>query len=421
MTDAEAVARALDAADPLTRHRDRFLLPDGPDGPSGPPAAYFAGQSLGLQSVGVRDAIEAQLDAWAHLGIEGMFTAPYDWFTLDDTMRDAMGRIVGARSDEVAILNTLTVNIQLLLASFFRPTGTRRRILVDGPLFPSDRHALTSHLAWHGLDPATDLVTIDPRADEDCVRIEDLEAAIRDHGPSLALVFLAGVNFATGQALPIGRLTAAAHEVGAIAGWDLAHSAGNMPLALHDDDVDFATWCTYKYLNSGPGGPGAIFVHERQSARDDIPRLTGWWGARPDHRFDPDGPFVAGPGASAWKASTNPVLAMTPLAVSLAIFDEVGMPVLRERSVRLTGDLERRLADLGVEVVTPTAPDRRGSQLSMRFADAPAVLEAMGARGIVADFRSPDIIRVAPIPLYNTFHDAWRLEAALADVMTTSR
>jgi kynureninase len=308
------------------------------------------------------------------------------------------------------------VDIHLLLASFFRPAGARRRILVDAPLFPSDRHALRSHLAWRGLDPDADLIAIGPRTGEDTLRVEDLEAAIADHGSNLALVFLAGVNFATGQVLPIGRLTAAAHAAGAVAGWDLAHAAGNVPLALRDDDVDFAAWCTYKYLNSGPGGPGAIFVHERRSAEPDLPRLVGWWGAQADHRFDPDGPFVPSVGASAWKASTNPVLAMTPLAVSLAMFDEVGMPALRERSLRLTGYLAGLLDDAGVEVLTPTDPDARGSQLSMRFPDAPAVLRALETHGVIADFRAPDIIRVAPIPLYNRFHECWRLAGILREI-----
>jgi kynureninase len=414
--EAEADALARDDADPLSAYRERFLIPDGPAGPDGPPALYLAGQSLGLQSRGVRPAIEAQLDAWAHLGIEGMFTDPSQWFTLDDRLRDGMARIVGARQDEVAILNTLTVDIQLLLASFFRPSGARRRILVDAPLFPSDRHALMSHLAYRDLDPVADLVTVEPRTGEHTLRIEDVDAAIREHGPTLALVFLAGVNFATGQVLPIDRLTAAAHDAGALAGWDLAHSAGNVPLALHDDDVDFAAWCTYKYLNSGPGGPGSIFINERHTARADTPRLVGWWGAEPDRRFDPDGPYVASPGASAWRASTNPVLAMTPLAVSLGIFDEVGMPALRERSIRLTGYLAGLLAARGIENLTPDDPAARGAQLSLRFADATAMLERLAARGVIADYRAPDIIRVAPIPLYNTFHECWRLATILSEV-----
>ena len=267
-----------------------------------------------------------------------------------------MGRIVGARPVEVALLNSLTVNLHLLFASFFRPDGRRRRILADGPLFPSDRHALTSHLAQRGLDPATDLIVIGPRDGEHLVRTEDLEAAIAANAADLALVFLAGVNFATGQALDIERLTAAGHDAGAVVGWDLAHAAGNIELALHDWDVDFAAWCTYKYLNGGPGSVGAIFVHERHARDRSIPRLGGWWGLDPDVRFDPVGPFVPAEGAAGWATSTTSILALAPVAASLAIFDEVGMPALRARSVALTGYLEASLADIPIEIITPRRP-----------------------------------------------------------------
>lgn len=414
----EADALALDAADPLSAYRDRFILPDGPGGTGGPPAIYLAGQSLGLQAKAVRPAMEAQLDRWARLGVEGHFAPDDPWFTYDETFRAPMARIVGANPSEVAILNTLTVNLHLMLASFFRPSGARRRILTDAPLFPSDRHALMSHLAWRGLDPEADLVVVGPRPGEDTLRLEDLEGAIAEHGSSLALVLLDGVNFATGQALPVGRLTAAAHAVGATVGWELAHAAGNLPLALHDDDVDFAVWCTYKYLNGGPGSVGSIFIHERHTQPgSDVPRLTGWWGATPDHRFDPTGPFVADTGAAAWKMSTSPLFNMVPLAASLAIFDEVGMATLRERSVRLTRYLAERLAGLEIEVVTPADPETRGAQLSLRFPNAPAVLEELTHRGVIADFRAPDIIRVAPIPLYTSFRELWQVAGILREVL----
>jgi len=415
----EVEARALDAADPLSAYRERFLFPDGPAGPDGPPVIYLAGQSLGLQAKDVRAMVELQLDRWARLGVEGHFAAdpPGPWFTSDEVFRAPMGRLVGAHPSEVAILNTLTVNLHLLLASFFQPAGRRRRILTDAPLFPSDRHALDSHLRFRGLDPATDLIVVGPRSGEDTVRVEDIEGAIAEARDSIALVLFDGVNFATGQALPVRRLTDAAHAVGAIAGWQMAHAAGNLPLALHDDDVDFAVWCTYKYLNGGPGSVGAIFVHERHTqAGGTEPALTGWWGATPDHRFDPSGPFVADTGAAAWKMSTSPLFNMVALSASLAIFDEVGMPALRERSVRLTADLAARLADLGIAVITPADPEARGAQLSCRFADARAVLAAIEARGVMADFRAPDIIRFAPVPLYASFHDLWRLGEVLRAV-----
>ena len=410
----EAGALARDQADPLSRYRERYLLPPGPDGS---PAIYLAGQSLGLQPKAARAAIEAELDAWARLGVDAWFERDRPWFTLDDALRESMARIVGAQPAEVAILNSLTVNIHLLLASFFRPEGRRRRILTDGPLFPSDRHALTSHLAAHGFDPAVDLVVVGPRMGESTVRTSDLEAAIAEHAAELALVFLDGVNFATGQQHDIERLTAAGHAAGAIVGWDLAHAAGNIELSLHDWDVDIAAWCTYKYLNGGPGAPGAIFVNDRHGRDLEMPRLAGWWGIDPADRFDPEAPFVPAAGAAGWKTSTPSILALAPVAASLAIFDEVGMAALRARSVALTGYLAQLLADLPVKVITPADPSARGAQLSLRFERAEAMLARLSARGVVADFRAPDIIRVAPVPLYNTYHDCWRLAELLREAI----
>jgi kynureninase len=419
--DDEADALARDAADPLSALRERFLLPDGPDGPDGEPAVYLAGQSLGLQPRSARAAVEAELDRWAHVGIDGFFTGERPWFTCDDALREPLARIVGARPAEVALLNSLTVNLHLLLTSFFRPAGRRRRILVDAPLFPSDRHALTSHLATRGLDAGTDLVVVGPRASEATLRVGDLEAAIAEHGPDLALILLAGVNFATGQLLDIERLTAAGHAAGALVAWDMAHAAGNVELALHDWEIDAAAWCTYKYLNGGPGSVGALFIHERHGSDPTIPRLAGWWGAEPDLRFSMDAEFVPADGAAGWKASTNPVLALAPLAASLAIFDEVGMPALRARSTALTGYLAGLLERLPIEVITPHESTERGAQLSLRVDDARAVLARLATRGVVADFRAPDIIRVAPAPLYNTYRDARRLARYLRDSIESGR
>ena len=261
-----------------------------------------------------------------------------------------------------------------------------------------------------------DLIVVEPAAGSAVVPTADLEAAIRDHADELALVWLAGVNFATGQAHEIERLTAAGRSAGAIVGWDLAHAAGNVELALHDWGVDFAAWCTYKYLNGGPGSVGAIFVHERHGQDRSLPRLGGWWGIDPDRRFDMVDTFQPAPGAGGWETSTPPVLALAPLAASMAIFDEVGMPGIRAKSVALTGYLEGLLEDVGTEVITPSDPAARGAQLSLRFDDAEAVLDALAARGVVADYRAPDIIRVAPIPLYNTFHEAWRFAQVLREV-----
>ncbi len=410
----EADAHARDRADPLSAFRDRFLFPVASDGT---PKVYLAGQSLGLQPRTARAAVEAELTAWERLGVDGWFDRERPWFTLDGTLRERMGPIVGARPDEVAVMNTLTVNIHLLLTSFFRPDGRRRAILTDGPLFPSDRHALVSHLIARGLDPETDLIVVEPRTGEAVLRTGDLESAIRESGDRLALVFLGGVNFATGQALDIERLTAAGHAAGAKVGWDLAHAAGNVELALHDADVDWAAWCTYKYLNGGPGAIGAIFVHERHGRDPGIPRLGGWWGIDPAQRFDTDGAFVPTAGAAGWTLSTVPILSLAPIAASLAIFDSVGMTALRARSVALTGYLERLLERSPVEVLTPRDPASRGAQLSIRVSAAEAVLATLASRGIIADFRAPDIIRLAPVPLYNSFHDAWRVADVLREAI----
>jgi kynureninase len=420
-TEADALAR--DAADPLSSFRDRFVLPDGPAGPDGPPAIYLAGQSLGLPPRSARAAVDAELDRWGRVGVDAWFTGERPWFTLDDALQEPMARIVGARPTEVAILNTLTVNLHVLLTSFFRPDGRRRRILADGPLFPSDRHALTSHLAARGLDPASDLVVIEPRAGDSTLRTDDLEAAIAEHGPDLALAVLAGINFATGQAHEMERLTEAGHATGAAVVWDLAHAAGNVELALHDWGVDAAAWCTYKYLNGGPGAVGAIFVHERFNDDIERPRLAGWWGEEADNRFAIDETFVPAVGAAGWKASTTPVFSLAALASSLAIFDEVGLPALRRRSIELTAYLERLLdplGPLGIEVITPRDPAARGAQLSLRFgsaATADAVLAGLAARGVIADFRAPDIIRLAPVPLYNTYHEAWQVAGLLREAL----
>jgi kynureninase len=414
----EATALALDAADPQRGWRDRFLLPIGSDGR---PKAYLAGMSLGAQPVGAREAVERELDAWARLGVDGWFAPDHGWLEADGAVREATAGIVGARPSEVATLNTLTINLHLLMSAFFRPAGRRTAILIDAPTFPSDRYAVDSQLLQRGLDPAVDLVVAGPREGEALVRIEDLEGAIHEHRDRLALVLLAGVNYATGQLHDIERLTAAVHDAGAIAGWDLAHAAGNIPLAVHDADVDFAAWCTYKYLNSGPGALGQLFVHERHAASMPARRLAGWWGNDEATRFEMADSIDPAPGAAGWRISTPPILSLAPIAVSLAMFDEIGMRSLRERSVALTAYLEMAIEALvpDAEIVTPSDPTARGSQLSIRLPDAPARLAAIEALDVAADFREPDIVRMAPVPLYASYHDAWRAARALAD--TTPR
>lgn len=409
----EATARALDAADPLRGWRDRFDLPLGSDGQ---PAAYLAGMSLGARPREAKAAVERVLDAWARSGVEAWF-GPDGWIDAEGATREATARLVGARPSEVATLNSLTIDLHLLLSAFFRPTGRRSMIVLDAPTFPSDRYAVESQLRHHGLDPAIDLLVVGPRRGEARVRSEDLEAALHEHRDRIALTLFAGVNYATGQLLDIGRLTAAAHDVGALAGWDLAHAAGNVPLRLHDDGVDFAAWCTYKYLNSGPGALAQIFVHDDHATAMRDRRLAGWWGNAEATRFEMADRIDPAPGAAGWRISTPPILSLAPIAVSLAMFDEVGMTALRERSVALTAYLEMAVESLvpDAEIITPRDPTARGSQLSIRLLDAATRLAAIEALDVAADFREPDIVRMAPVPLYVTYHDAWRAARALAD------
>ncbi len=407
-------ARSLDAADPLAGFRARFILPTAADGS---PKVYIAGQSLGAQPVTARAEVEAELEAWARLGVDGWFASERAWLNADGAIREPTATLVGARPGEVTTMNTLTVNLHLLLATFFRPVGARTAILIDAPTFPSDRYAVESHLRLHGLDPDHDLIVVRPRDGEALLRTEDLEGAIHEHRDRLAVALLAGVNYATGQAHDIDRLTAAIHETGAIALWDLAHAVGNLPLALHDAAVDGAAWCTYKYLNGGPGSIGQVFLHERHATDASALRLTGWWGNDPATRFRMAETFDPAPGADGWRISTPPILALAPIRASLAIFEKVGIDALRRKSIELTAYFERLIDALvpDAEILTPRDPVARGAQLSVRLADATRRLAALEAMGVVADFREPDIIRVAPVPLYNTFHDAWRAARALAE------
>ncbi len=410
---SEAHARALDDADPLTALRRRFRLPRRDDGA---PIAYLAGQSLGAQPIAAIGAVGDILEAWARRGVDGFFD-PDAWQGLDDRLRGPAARLVGASEAEVTTTATLTVGLHLLLATGYQPRGERRAILIDAPTFPSDRYAVASHLRLRGADPERDLIVVGPEPGSTLLPPEAIEGVIHRERHRLALVLLAGVNYATGQVHDIARLTAATHAAGAVALWDLAHAVGNIPLALHDDGVDLAAWCTYKYLNGGPGAPGQLFVAERLARDPATPRLAGWWGNAEATRFEMEPAFRPELDANGWRVSTPGALGLAPLSASLAIFDEVGLPALRERSVRLTGYLEGLLETLvpDGEIITPRDPTQRGAQLSVRFGDAPRRLAAVEARDVIADFREPDLIRLAPIPSYTTFHDVWRAATALAE------
>lgn len=427
MTDAIPVpesleaARALDAADPLSALRDRFHFPDGPQGADGPDPVYFCGNSLGLQPRAVREHILYELDQWARLGVEGHFDGPRPWYSYHEPLAAPMAAVVGAKPQEVVVMNSLTVNLHLLLISFYRPTSSRHRIVIEASAFPSDRYAVASQARLHGFDPDEAIVELHPREGEATLRTEDVEAYLEREGDKVALVMFGGVNYYTGQAFDMARITAASHRIGACVGFDLAHAAGNLALQLHDWDVDFAAWCSYKYLNAGPGGVGAAFVHERHAHNDSLPRLAGWWGNDPKTRFEMSADFVPKPGADGWQLSNAPILLMASLSASLSIFEEVGMSALRARSERLTGallGLIDRLPGERIALITPRDAASRGCQLSLRtLFDGRALFAELQRQGVICDFREPDVIRVAPVPLYNTYEDLWRFTAILRGVL----
>jgi kynureninase len=413
----EAFALHLDAADPLAHFRDRFHVPRRPDGR---PVIYFCGNSLGLQPKTARVLVEQELDDWARLAVDAHFQGRTPWYSYHEVFRDSGARLVGARPGEVVMMNSLTVNLHLMMVTFYRPTVARHKILIDAPTFPSDLYAVKSQIRHHGHDPAEALLTLGPRDGEHTLRTEDIEAVLEGSGEEIALALLNGVNFFTGQFFDLERVTALAKRRGCVVGLDLAHAAGNVPLRLHDWQVDFAVWCSYKYLNAGPGAVAGCFVHEVHGRDLDLPRFAGWWGNDPATRFRmhllPD--FVPRPGADGWQVSNPPVLAMAPLRASLELFDEAGTDALRAKSECLTGYLLYLLDCLPAgrfEVITPRDPARRGCQVSVLVRDRPReLLRALEAAGVVCDFREPDVIRVAPVPLYNGFHEVWRFARILA-------
>ncbi|KUF27053.1 kynureninase [Xanthomonas phaseoli] len=409
MTDllSRAHAAALDAADPLRNLRDAFVFPQHGDGDQ----TYFVGNSLGLQPRAARAMLEEVLDQWGALAVEGHFTGPTQWLTYHQLVRDGLARVVGAQPGEVVAMNTLSVNLHLMMASFYRPTAERGAILIEAGAFPSDRHAVESQLRLHGLDPATHLIEVDADEPNGTVSMTAIAEAIAQHGPRLALVLWPGIQYRTGQAFDLAEIVRLARVQGAAVGFDLAHAVGNLPLTLHEDGVDFAVWCHYKYLNAGPGAVGGCFVHARH-AKSDLPRMAGWWGHEQQTRFRMDPQFLPSPGAEGWQLSNPPVLALAPLRASLAVFDQAGMAALRTKSEQLTGHLEQLIharVPQVLQIVTPAEPARRGCQLSLRVAggraQGRALFEHLHAAGVLGDWREPDVIRIAPVPLYNRFSD----------------
>jgi kynureninase len=402
----------LDAADPLPTLRERFHVPPWRDGE----AAYFAGNSLGLQPKVTRSFLEGELDDWARLGVEGHAEAQRPWVSYHELLREPAARLVGALPSEAVVMNSLTVNLHLLMASFYRPTPQRYAIVIEDSAFPSDSYAVRSQAAWHGFDPDAAVVRLRPRDGEAALRTSDVIDALDDR---VALVLLGAVNYYSGEFMDIPAITAATHAVGAVAAWDLAHAAGNVELRMHEWDVDWAAWCSYKYLNSGPGSLAGALVHERHLADRELPKLAGWWSTDPRTRFDM-GPTVT-PVATvdSWQVSNPPIFAMAPVLASLQIFDEVGMPALRAKSQRLTAFLEAQLDGVGATIITPRDPARRGAQLSVRVPKSAREVSSRlrAEHGVFADARQPDVIRLAPTPLYNTFVDCARAAAALGAVL----
>ena len=415
-----AFAQARDAADVLRGFRNEFHFPqhDGRD------VLYFTGNSLGLQPKAAADALRQELDDWARFGVEGHFHAKHPWYSYHEELTPSLARLVGALPEEVVAMNQLTSNLHFLMVSFYRPSGKRKKILTETRPFPSDTYAFASQIAFHGGDPETDLIEVQPRAGEHTLRTEDIIARINALGEELALVCFGGVNFYTGQAFDMAAITKAAHAVGAIAGFDLAHAAGNLHLKLHDWNVDFACWCSYKYLNSGPGSVAGAFVHQRHLGKD-LPLFAGWWGHDKAERFKMERTFKPMPTAEAWQVSNAPVFSMAVHRVALDQFDRAGITNLRAKSEQLTGYLAFIIAEVAkatgthLEVITPNDPAQRGCQLSiLAHGHGKGLFNRITEHGVIADWREPNVIRVAPVPMYNSFEDVYRFGRILTDVLS---
>ena len=407
-----AFAQDLDAKDPLKSFRDKFYFPTFHD----KTVRYFTGNSLGLQPKSTREYILEELDAWAEFGVEGHFLAKRPWFAYHENLTEKAAKIVGALPIEVVITHSLTTNLHLLMVSFYRPEGKRTKILCEAKAFPSDQYALESQVKFHELDVAENLVEVFPREGEQLIREEDILAKIKELGDELALVMIGGVNYYTGQLFDMETITKAGHKVGAVVGFDLAHAAGNINLKLHDWGVDFAAWCGYKYLNSSPGGVSGMFVHERHAYNPSLPRFAGWWGYDKDTRFLMQPGFNPMKGAEGWQLSNAPVLGMAAHLASLDIFDEAGMDRIGEKRDLMTAYMEFVIHNISeknkerctFELITPSDKTKRGAQLSiMAKGQGKALFDALSDLGVVADWREPNVIRIAPAPLYNSYEDCF--------------
>lgn len=405
----EDFARKMDAADPLAHFRDRFWIPRTSGGEQ---CLYLCGHSLGLQPRTAASYLQEELRAWAELGVEAHFHASHPWMAYHRLLTQQTAELVGALPHEVVVMNSLTVNLHLMMASFYRPTNQRHKIVIERGAFPSDQYAVKSQIRFHGFDPASSLIELAPREGESCIRDEDIRECIEREGDSLALIFFGAVNYATGQVFDMTGITAEGRRKGCMVGFDLAHAAGNIPLRLHDVGPDFAVWCSYKYLNGGPGCVAGCFVHERHAPAPNLPRFAGWWGHDEKTRFQMGPEFHPTSGAEGWQLSNPPILALAPLRASMEIFSEAGMERLRAKSVSLTSYMEFLLHQRKSPkffLITPGEPERRGAQLSIRLPrEGRKLCDRLAAQGVIGDWREPDTFRVAPAPLYNSYLEVYR-------------
>jgi kynureninase len=411
-------AAETDANDALAHFRERFYIPKQSNGEN---VLYFTGNSLGLQPKTVRAYIDQELKDWETLGVEGHFHAKNPWMPYHEIVTEQMANLVGAKAIETVVMNSLTVNLHLMMVSFYRPTRERYKIVIESGAFPSDQYAVQSQIKFHGFEVENSLIELTPIENETCLRMEDIEQMIVENAGSIALIMLGGVNYYTGQAFDMRRIAEIGHRIGAVVGFDLAHAAGNIELKLHDWNADFAVWCSYKYLNAGPGGIAGCFVHERHASDFDLPRFAGWWGHDKKTRFLMGDKFVPMRGAEGWQLSNPPIFQLAALKASLDVFEEAGMKALTEKSKKLTGFLEFLLGEIKderISVITPVNADERGCQLSIRVKSSDKNLyKALTDKGVIADWREPDVIRVAPVPLYNTFTDVYKFTEVLKNCL----
>ena len=411
-------ARSLDQKDVLRSYRNAFYIPKDV---SGNEWLYFTGNSLGLQPKTTKAAIEQELNDWANLGVEGHLDAKNPWMPYHEILTESMAKIVGAKPIEVVVMNTLTANLHFLMASFYSPTEKQHKILIESDAFPSDRYAVQSQLEFHGYDPEACLIEWTPRAGETLLHLQDLETILDEQGEEIALILIGGVNYYTGQSFDLKKIAEMGHAKGCKVGIDLAHGAGNIQPDLHNSGVDFAAWCTYKYLNGGPGSLGGVFVHERYAHDKTLKRFAGWWSQNKDTRFDMRKPLDLIPGAEGWQLSNPPILSMAAIKASLDLFNEVGMDALRQKSVQLTAYLEYLINNLDhpeVEIISPKDPAQRGCQLSIRVKNTDQTLhKRLTENQVITDWREPGVIRCAPVPFYNSFEDVFGMVAILKTLL----